>query len=294
MTIEKTFWQQRRERRVTLVSLADNIVSESTLSRFEQQRTQLSAVTFIQLIQRMHVDWSVFLAWRPEPSFDQLRRAAEKGNAAPLHAFLHQWSPRQSILARWYVELLLARFFHEGTAELAATSQVAMAQVLKTDHWYHDTLALAQQLVHMTTIESLPTLLDANGHQLQLDHYAAEAMSTGIGVQMEGVLRLLRENQVAAAQSAFEQTTGLRANHFEEELEYCITRILLQNERDGTSRGFATVANILNGVREMADAPFLRAFIPQIAPLLQRHGFQTTLFDAPAFFKQYAQHHTIC
>lgn len=60
MTLEKTFYELRKSKKLTLTSLADQNASASFIGKFEKSQTDMSVSRFFKLLEKMHVSQAEF------------------------------------------------------------------------------------------------------------------------------------------------------------------------------------------------------------------------------------------
>ena len=96
MTIGEQFKRLRKERWLTLREAAGDIVSVSSLSKFENGTSQLAADRFFLLLDRLNLDWDAFTPSRSD---------------APL-PFLHRYlvAAHRQMFRRWQVSYASCRW----------------------------------------------------------------------------------------------------------------------------------------------------------------------------------------
>ena len=60
MTLEKTFYELRKSKKITLTALADQNASASFIGKFEKSQTDMSVSRFFKLLEKMHVSQAEF------------------------------------------------------------------------------------------------------------------------------------------------------------------------------------------------------------------------------------------
>ncbi|ERL64136.1 helix-turn-helix domain-containing protein [Schleiferilactobacillus shenzhenensis] len=285
ININTLFRQQRELRGFSLHKLAKGIVSASTLSRFEQGKTQLSAVSFVRLVNRMQVDWTAFIPDEQANQMNAIQRVAalaEAGQGPALEQLLASATASREDNVILLCQLTLAHYFPNSrdtpdSQKLTAAVQSATARVMSaTGYWSAFLLALAGELVYLTPLQSLPMLLTVNAAQFHTSEPQPTATFTAaaLRIQLAGVLRLLRANHATDAQTAFQQFSDVPSGYAEEELTRSMIQALLANEPMAkASKRAETVNRILNGIVIMGDRRFLDEFIPQVLPILQQQQF---------------------
>lgn len=165
MRIGQHLQKLRIERRVTLAQAAGTDCSPSTLSRFENGRSQLPAEVFINIITRLHLDWAEF---RPTPGtqqsalIGQYHQAVKNRSAYELLALRDslQDDQRRPQLYRteyYIVELTLASDFPATLTISTQLIQSALDYLVKIDYWNDAAFTLASLLtphVPATVLES--------------------------------------------------------------------------------------------------------------------------------------------
>ncbi|GEK07617.1 helix-turn-helix domain-containing protein [Schleiferilactobacillus harbinensis] len=296
MMIEETFKQLRQERQLSLRQVSAGIVSASTLSRFEQGKTHLSAVTFIRLLDRMQADWSAFMPSAEDGGRNLLQvllYQADQGNEKAVEKFPStiEKTGEAANHAEYRIlcDLLLKNKFNLETHTLKQSVTSAMAKVLDSTDWSTFIAALAKQLVHVTTLQSLPTLLHAAAGQLQRQTPQLPvffSLSVFILYQ-EGVLRLLRADQVTVARTALDAIHSVLPLTAEEDFTYSIVKEICANAEGKNTVSFKQTALTLNFLILCRADRHLHALVPQIAPLMKRQHFSTDLFDVGQLYTNY-------
>lgn len=300
MEIEKKFAYYRKERGLNLREVSRDIIAPSTLSRFEQGKTHLSAVTFVQLINRLQVNWEKFVPDSRDLHahiLDELKWFALMGDQSAITAAMAEFRTVGGIQENMdyadYCTLLLVHYFDVALSPTDETIQRAMAQVLDTPLWSAFTVAIAHELVALTPIISLSALLAENMAQLtRLTDNRRALFTSGLAdIQLDGILRLLRGGEYPAAQTAYEQFAGgdTEPPFLEGRLKQEIVQILLQ-AKSGESADFGRVTTILNSLQIMGAKEYLSSLVPLIQPLLEDAGMTTDLFDLPALYAAYGSH----
>lgn len=168
MMIGQHLQKLRIERRVTLAQAAGNDCSPSTLSRFENGRTQLPAEVFINIVSRLHLDWAEF---RPTPGtqqsalIGQYHQALANRSAYQLLALRRALRDDQHrpVLYRteyYIVELTLARDFPDTLTVDPLLIQNAFDYLVKIDYWNDAAFTLA----FLLTPRVPPEVLDSLAH----------------------------------------------------------------------------------------------------------------------------------
>ena len=115
MTIGKQFKLMRKERKLTLKEAAGDILSVSSLSKFENDTSQLAADRFFLLLDRLNLDWDTFTQPQSDNKRPFLHRylvAVRHGDVQTLAGIL-----RQLPLANTNQRLLLHLTLHNLAPE---------------------------------------------------------------------------------------------------------------------------------------------------------------------------------
>ncbi|QEU47815.1 helix-turn-helix transcriptional regulator [Schleiferilactobacillus harbinensis] len=296
MKIEETFKQLRQERQLSLRQVSVGIVSASTLSRFEQGKTHLSAVTFIRLLDRMQADWSAFTLVNKEAVGNLLQTVlyyADHGDKEAVENFPttieEMGKEENSSEYHALCDLLLKNRFKMETSTFTKSLSEAMAKVLDATSWSAFVTVLAKQLIYAATLQSLPTLLNAVAEQLQHEgSHPSELFSMSIFIlYQEGVLRLLRADWITAARTALDAIHSVLPLTAEEAFTSSIVKEILANAEGKNAVSFKQTALTLNFFLLSRADRYLHALVPQIAPLMKRQHFSTDLFDVEQLYANY-------
>ncbi|MFT8339426.1 helix-turn-helix domain-containing protein [Schleiferilactobacillus harbinensis] len=166
MRIGQHLQKLRIERRVTLAQAAGTDCSPSTLSRFENGRSQLPAEVFINIITRLHLDWAEF---RPTPGTQQSALIGQYHQAVTSRSAYQLLTLREALqdnqhrplLYRteyYIVELTLARDFPETLTASPQLIQTALDYLVKIDYWNDAAFTLASLLTPHVPITVLDNL----------------------------------------------------------------------------------------------------------------------------------------
>ncbi|MCI2172211.1 helix-turn-helix domain-containing protein [Schleiferilactobacillus perolens] len=294
------FKQFRQERHLSLRQASANVISASTLSRFEQGKTHLSAVTFVRLLERMQVDWSTFTSPESENDGNLLQQILQLKDSRQLRLIRKSLQTGENLggggepLAEyiWLSDLLLKNEFGEETPTLEKSTTSAMGRVLNTDPWSTFTLVLAKALIQITPLQSLPALLATLGEQLRQKHITQDAIiffSSPLTLYQEGVIRLLREGHVTMARNLFDQIQGVLTISADEAFLCSVVSELLRNAEERGRRCFEKTEIVLNSLMIVRANQHLHALVPQIAPVMKQQHFSTVLFDVEKLYADYGR-----
>lgn len=127
----------RQERRLSLRAAAGDITTAATLSRFERGNTQLSANTFIELLDSLHFDWSLFAESSPslvKPLTIRIDDAIAKRSVQQLKDLEEQMQPAMNkVLALTCV--LYRATFGDTVVHLSQRVDQAVDVIVKTENW---------------------------------------------------------------------------------------------------------------------------------------------------------------
>ncbi|WP_040536732.1 helix-turn-helix domain-containing protein [Schleiferilactobacillus shenzhenensis] len=296
MDINTIFQQLRRERHLSQSQVSTGIISVSTLSRFEAGKTSLSAVTLVALLNRMQADWSEFVPSKAGGSANRVqlvRKMIVERAKDPLVSLLKYLEHEDTLSPQfvWLCKLVLMAEFNMSFSDKEEVIQAAMAHLYQQEYWPLVSLEICSQLVLLTPLTSLPTLLSTNARQGALRKHDINFTPYAISNQLRGVLRLLRENpdHSEPAQHAFGELANIEPQQYEDEFAICLTRELLGNTSKGACPlDFSAIANIFNTCLILGSADFLRSWVPLMAPIMRQQGFTTDLFVVQDFYSDYA------
>lgn len=172
MMAGQLFKKRRQERHITIREACAGICSPSTLSRFENGHSNLSAVDWVALLHRLQLDWQDFLPPVTGPGvapndFIPAFRQAKQANSATAFAQLGQqvennpdWQPRSQQAVQWIVQLTMMHRFPEWLPKDAGLVDTCFNYLLDTQlHGQIDDL-LAAALVRLAT----PDQVDSVAH----------------------------------------------------------------------------------------------------------------------------------
>lgn len=152
------FMNLRQERKLSLRDAAGDITTAATLSRFERGSTQLSANTFIELLDSLHFDWSLFA----EPSSNlvmpltiRIDNAVERRSVQQLKDLEEQMQPATNKVLTLTCVLYRATF-GDTVAQLSERVDQAVDIIVKTENW----TPIIFRLVGATVFFVEPSLLN--------------------------------------------------------------------------------------------------------------------------------------
>lgn len=177
--------------------------------------------------------------------------------------------------------------FHVKTHTFDESVAAAMAKALDATVWSTFIAALTKQLVQATTLQSLPTLLNVAAEQLQKQSLPVFFSSSVFILYQEGVLRLLRADQVTVARTALDAIHSVLPLTAEEDFTYSIVKEICANAEGKQTVSFKQTALTLNFLMISRADRNLHELVPQIASLMKRQRFNTDLFDVGQLYADY-------
>ena len=169
MTIGKQFKLMRKERKLTLKEAAGDILSVSSLSKFENGTSQLAADRFFLLLDRLNLDWDTFTQPQSDNKRPFLHRylvAVRHGDVQTLAGILRQL-PLANTNQRLLLHLTLHNLAPERFSILAREQMQAQTLLLKTAAWSLLLRLIALQLAAVIPLSDLAQLTHAFSVQVQ-------------------------------------------------------------------------------------------------------------------------------
>lgn len=266
----------RQERRLTLRQIADGILSPASLSRFENGKTQISADSFFEMLNRTHLDWQSFM---PEAEGNNFSTSDSIKDAFYLQDYHTLSKIRQEVHEHgFYLEeiyvILCQQNVGEDVSNLEHWLNVATQTIYNTDEWNYTIFQIVNQLPPLISVNSLKSLTDMATKQFM--HY--------------------RSNENAAVRSWYKEfltvteTYALRGGDIQmaekiakrnEQIKWCgelslyhrVFKCLLRNAQTG-ERDFRVVESVLKMLVDTHAKSTLAKVQQLYLPMLKAQGFE--------------------
>lgn len=161
----------RQERRLTLRQIAGGTLSPASLSRFENGKTQISADSFLEMLNRVHLDWQIFMPETEGDRFsisDSIKNAFYLQDYHTLNKLQREVHDRGFYLEEIYV-ILCQQNVGGDIPKLEHWLNVATQTIYNTDEWNYTIFQIVNQLPPLIPVNSLKSLTDMATKQFM--HY---------------------------------------------------------------------------------------------------------------------------
>lgn len=274
MTIGEQFKRLRKERRLTLKEAAGDIVSVSSLSKFENGTSQLAADRFFLLLDRLNLDWDAFMPSRSDAPLPFLHRylvAAQHADVQALAGILRQL-PLANTNQRLLLHLTLHNHAPERFSVLARERKQAWSLLTHTTEWSLLLRLIALQLTGIIAMKDLEGLVKAFANQVQTPNTPQDHLNLANRAFLTASLRYIAAGQLDNAQ----ETLGLirQATVGDMGVEFqiaCTKRLLMIYTPDKriAVRGWQELAQLKALLNEVAAPDWTASWLPALEALAE-------------------------
>ena len=269
MTIGKQFKLMRKERKLTLKEAAGDILSVSSLSKFENGTSQLAADRFFLLL-----DWDTFTQPQSDNKRPFLHRylvAVRHGDVQTLAGILRQL-PLANTNQRLLLHLTLHNLAPERFSILAREQMQAQTLLLKTAAWSLLLRLIALQLAAVVPLSDLAQLTHAFSVQVQSPNTPQDHLNLANRTFLTATLRYIDAGRRKEAQQTLAFIRQATVGDLGVEFQIACTKRLLMidaPDRRVSVRGQQELDALIAMLQKIATPEWTSSWLPALEALAE-------------------------
>ena len=274
MTIGKQFKLMRKERKLTLKEAAGDILSVSSLSKFENDTSQLAADRFFLLLDRLNLDWGTFTQPQSDNKRPFLHRylvAVRHGDVQTLAGILRQL-PLANTNQRLLLHLTLHNLAPERFSILAREQMQAQTLLLKTAAWSLLLRLIALQLAAVVPLSDLAQLTHAFSVQVQSPNTPQDHLNLANRTFLTATLRYIDAGRRKEAQQTLAFIRQATVGDLGVEFQIACTKRLLMidaPDRRVSLRGQQELDALIAMLQKIATPEWTSSWLPALEALAE-------------------------